>query len=747
MESPSLTIEVAIAAPVWHALTYRVPPELAQLIRPLTRLSVPMRGRLRLGFALNEPEQGEAEGLQQIGDVLDGVEAGQAFPPELKDFFIRAAAYYQAPLGQVLAWSLPSGLGSQAPADQPKSRQVTIVNPRQGRSEELPKPNTQAAALLSHLQQEGPQSLPHLKEHWPRAKVLITKLEAGGWVSLSHRPLVRDLLGHPLWPEPRPETLTTDQKGTWKQLEPALAAKNFSPFLLYGVTGSGKTELYVRACEAAMQAGRGALVLTPEIGLVLRLEGLLRDRLGAEKVAVLHSGLTPAQRRRQWMAIASGQARAVVGARSAVYAPLKDAGVICVDEEQDEAYKQEDHLRYNARDLALLRGQEQKSVVILGSATPAVTTWHRAHQGEMGLLSLPRRVKEAKLPSMEVVDLRRAGRLAGGFLSPRLHQELKQTVGQGRQAILFLNRRGYAPALLCPSCGQTVGCPACSLSLTLHRSQGRMVCHTCGHHRPIPQTCPNCEAPGEDLKPLGLGTEAVVETLRELEPAFRITRLDRDAAANPAKLRAVLKQISNQDVDVVVGTQMITKGHHFPLISLVGVLLADQALAIPDFRASERAYALLTQVAGRAGREGGPSKVIIQTYDPHHHALAAAMVHDSEGFYRAELAERKALGYPPFMRLMSLRLEGGDEKSTALAAQALAARLEEARSRLEPRAQILGPAPAPIARSQGRWRQLILIKSPTASGTASILRLGRHLMGGLPAGVRLVVDVDPLNLM
>lgn len=747
MESPSLTIEVAVAAPVWHALTYKVPAELARLIRPLTRLSVPMRGRLRLGFALNEPEPGETDGLQEIGDVLDDAGAGQAFPGELKDFFIRAAAYYQAPLGQVLAWSLPSGLGSQAPADQPKSRQVTIVNPRQGRASERPKPNTQANALLSDLQQEGPQSLPHLRERWPRAKALVTKLEAGGWVYLSHRPLVRDLLGRPLWPEPRPETLTKDQEAAWNELEPALAAKSFSQFLLYGITGSGKTELYVRACEAAMQAGRGALLLTPEIGLVLRLEGLLRDRLGADRVAVLHSGLTPAQRRGQWMSIVSGRAKTVVGARSAVYAPLRDVGVICVDEEQDEAYKQEDHLRYNARDLALLRGQEQKAVVILGSATPAVTTWHRAHQGEMGFLNLPRRVKEAKLPTMEVVDMRRAGRLAGGFLSSRLRQELKQTVEQGRQAILFLNRRGYAPALLCPSCGQTVGCPACSLSLTLHRSQGRMVCHTCGHQRPVPQTCPNCEAPGEDFKPLGLGTEAVVDTLQELEPALRIARLDRDTAANPAKLRAVLKRISNHEVDVVVGTQMITKGHHFPLIRLVGVLLADQALAIPDFRASERAYTLLTQVAGRAGREGGPSKVIIQTYDPHHHALAAAIAHDAEGFYRAELAERKALGYPPFMRLMSLRLEGGDEKSTTRAAQSLAARLEEARSRVEPRAQILGPAPAPIARSQGRWRQLILLKSPSASGAAGILRLGRHLMGGLPAGVRLAVDVDPLNLM
>ncbi len=738
-----------MAAPVWHALSYRVPPELANLIRPLTRLSVPMRGKPRLGFALSAPEPGQAEGLQAVADVLDDAATGQALPPELKDFFTRAAAYYQAPLGQVLAWSLPSGLGAQPQAAQPKSRQVAMVSVREGSALDRPRPSGQAAQLLDLLHHEGPQSLPQLKERWPRAKALVAKLEAAGLVSLRHRPLVRDLLGRPLWPEPRPERLTPDQNAAWTQLEPALRAKSFAPFLLYGVTGSGKTELYVRACETALEEGRGALVLTPEIGLVLRLEGLLRDRLGADIVAVLHSGLTPAERRGQWQAIAAGRARVVVGARSAVFAPLASLGVICVDEEQDEAYKQEDRLRYHARDLALLRGQEQKAVVILGSATPAVITWQRARNGGLCFLNLPHRVKEAKLPTMEVVDMRRAGRLAGGFLSLRLRQALKETVADGRQVILFLNRRGFAPALLCASCGQTMGCPACSLSLTLHRSPdgGRLVCHTCGHQRPVPQTCPNCGAAGESFKPLGLGTEAVVETLRDLEPGLRVARLDSDIAASPAKLRAVLKQVGRHEVDVVVGTQMITKGHHFPMISLVGVLLADQALSIPDFRASERAYTLITQVAGRAGREGGPSRVIVQAFDPHHHALASALSQDAEGFYATELAERRALGYPPFMRLLSLRLDGADETATASAANALAARLEEARLRLEPRAQLLGPAPAPIARSQNRWRFLLLLKSPTASGAASILRLARHLMGGLPPGVRLLVDVDPLNLM
>jgi primosomal protein N' (replication factor Y) len=488
------------------------------------------------------------------------------------------------------------------------------------------------------------------------------------------------------------------------------------------------------------------LVLTPEIGLALRLEGLLRDRLGAEVVAVLHSGLTPAARRGQWRAIASGHARVVVGARSAVFAPLADPGVICVDEEQDEAYKQEDRLRYHGRDLALLRGQEQSCPVLLGTATPAVTTWQRARAREMTLLSLPRRIGEARLPRMEVVDLRSAGRLEAGFLSGRLKQALADTVAQGRQAVLFLNRRGFAPAYICAACGKPVGCPACSLSLSLHQERGLLICHTCGHQRPLPPACPGCGGLAEGMKPLGLGTEAVASRLAEIMPGLRLARLDRDTATTPTQLRQVLRQVAEHQVDVVVGTQMIGKGHHFPLIGLVGVLLADQALALPDFRAAERAYTLLTQVAGRAGRAGGPGLVIVQTFDPHHHALRAAVTHQPEEFYRTELEERRALGYPPFTRLMLLRLDALNEGAAQRAAKGLCRRLEEARRRVAPEARLLGPAPAPVARVQSRWRWVALLKAPAASSLGAVLRLGLHLMGPLPAGVRLAVDVDPLSV-
>ena len=473
-DTPSdLMVEVAVAAPVWSSLTYAVPPDLAPLVRPLARLLVPLRGGSRLGFALGQPRPGRAEDLKPILDVLEEVGGPQLWPADLLGFFQRAAAYYQAPLGQVLAWCLPAGLGSgrvEAAGKGLRPEMMPVAAFRPGPAEKVPKPGTQAAALLEHLKDQGPASLAGLRELFPRASALVKRLEAAGWVSITHKPLVRDLLGRPLFPEPKPKEYTADQQKALAFLLPAIEQGGFHQFLVHGVTGCGKTEIYLAACQAALEKGRQALILTPEIGLCLRLEGLLRDRLGPKRVAVLHSGLTPAGRRGQWLAIAGGRAQVAVGARSAVFAPFSDPGVICVDEEQDEGYKQEDRLRYHARDLALLRGREQSCPVILGTATPAVTTWQRARRKEINLITMPRRIGAAVLPKMEVVDLRAEGKLGGGFLSRRLHKAIKDAKAAGEQAILFLNRRGFAPAVLCPACGKTLGCPACSVSLTFHQA-------------------------------------------------------------------------------------------------------------------------------------------------------------------------------------------------------------------------------------------------------------------------------------
>ncbi len=743
-----LVVEVALAAPLWQPLSYLVPAELAPLVGCLTRVLVPLRGRPKLGFALAPPRPGSPTGLKRLLDVLDDSRGAAALPPGLLGFFSRAAAYYGLPLGLVLAQALPAGLGSTrqalAPARRPGLVAVAAVRP-EGEASRL-RPESAAARLWRRLKAQGPTPLPELRAEFPRAAALGRELEARGLLTISHLPLVRDLLGRPLLPEPRPAALTADQAAALARLAPAIQARRFAPFLVEGVTGSGKTELYLAAAEAALALERQVLFLVPEIGLLLRLEGLLADRFGPERVAVLHSGLTPAARREMWRRIAGGQARLVAGARSAVFAPLAAPGLIVVDEEQDEAYKQEERFRYSARDLALLRGQEQGCPVVLGSATPSLASLHKAATGEYTPLVLPRRVRDQPLPAMELVDLRSAGKLVGGFLSPRLWELIKATVGEGRQALLFLNRRGYAPSVVCTRCGKPLGCPACDLSLTLHLARRRLVCHTCGHERGLPEICPACGAPAEELTPLGLGTEAVAERLKELAPAWRLARLDRDTVGDAKRLGALLRAIADHQVDVVIGTQMITKGHHFPGLALVGVLLADQALAVPDFRAAERAQILITQVAGRAGREGGPGRVVVQTYQPEHPALQAALAGDPAGFYQAELAERRALGYPPFTRLALLRLEAVDEAAAQQAARELAGRLGEAARRIEPQARVLGPAPAPVPRVQGRHRRLVLLKASSVAGRSAILRLALFRQGGLPAGVRLAVDIDPLTL-
>jgi primosomal protein N' (replication factor Y) len=741
-------LNLAMAAPLWQPLTYLAPDDLAPMIRPLTRVVAPLRGRPCLGFALESPVEGKAKGLKKIQDVLDGPGSPGVWPAEMLDFFQKTAAYYGQPLGMVLAGCLPAGLGApkKAEAREAAFASEAVANFRQGDPKRLPKPESQAGRILRLLRKKGSLAVSTLRPEFPRATPLCKQLESAGWAEITHRPLVKDILGQPLWPEPKPERFTPDQTAALETLLPAVREGNFAPFLLEGVTGSGKTEVYLAAVQEALDAGRQALVLTPEIGLCLRLEGLLANRFGTERVASMHSGLTPAARRGQWLAVASGRAVLASGARSAVFAPFTNPGVIIVDEEQDEAYKQEDRLRYNARDLALLRGREQSCPVILGTATPSAVSFHGAESGRLEKIAMPRRVKEVALPKVEVIDLRTAGRLRQGFLSPALHLALEKTLHQGNQAMLFLNRRGFAPALICPSCGKTVGCPSCSLSLTLHKKAGRLNCHTCGHSQPLPAACPWCGADGAQMKPLGLGTESVAEKLADVFPEARLCRLDRDTASNAKKLSQSLKEIAARKVDIIVGTQMITKGHHFPGLALVGVLMADQALAAPDFKAAERAYVLLTQVAGRAGREGGPGRVLVQTYDPDHHAVKAAVSHKPEEFYRVELEQRKALFYPPYSRLAGLKIESADPNRAGAFAAELARCLIRARREVDRSVQVLGPAQAPVFKTHGKHRFLIMVKAKSPTSREAVLRLGRHRAGAPPKGVKLVVDLDPNSL-
>ncbi|GBD26146.1 Primosomal protein N' [bacterium HR30] len=589
----------------------------------------------------------------------------------------------------------------------------------------------------------GFASLEELKANFPSATAKIRILEQVGILERVRLP------AEPPPPSPDPKAdpevrLTGHQDDAVRQLIAGLSA-GFQPFLLYGVTGSGKTEVYLRAAKACVDAGRSVLVLVPEISLTHQLVSSLKARFG-EAIAVLHSGLSARERWQCWERLASGTLRVAAGARSAVFAPVPNLGLIIVDEEHDSAYKQEEGLRYNARDVAVVRARLANCPIVLGSATPSLESYHNALQGRYRLLRLPERVDTRPLPVVEVVDLRGTNAQGRALpLSHTLYHALQANLANKQQSLLFLNRRGYARFLQCLQCGAVFSCPNCSVSLTYHQRNAALQCHHCGRTTPAPRYCPACE--GTAVAAWSAGTEQVELTLRRLFPHARIARLDRDVARQPAALAEVLEQWSAGRYDFLVGTQMVTKGHHVPNVTLVGVILADLSRNFPDFRSGERTFQLLTQVAGRAGRGEKPGRVIVQTYRPDDPILQWAARHDYEGFAQYELAHRGELSYPPFSRLVLARIEAPQEQE----AERIAAHFAQAARTLAGQGlDVLGPAPAPLLRLRGWYRWQVLLRSKhsalarkSAAGARTIVR------EGLPRNtrVRIILDVDPQSLL
>lgn len=518
----------------------------------------------------------------------------------------------------------------------------------------------------------------------------------------------------------------------------------FSPFLLHGVTGSGKTEVYLRVIAEALRIGRTALVLVPEISLTPQLAARFRARFG-DQVAILHSGLSEQARLGEWSRLRRGEATIAVGARSAVFAPLARLGVIVVDEEHDGSFKQDEGVRYHARDVALVRAQRAGAVCVLGSATPSLETATHAQRGPYRRLALTQRPTARPMPSVEVIDLRTYMPDGDAMLSAPLRTAIGETLAAGDQTILFLNRRGFATFVLCKACGHAFRCPHCSVSLTYHRHSDRLSCHYCGYQQRVPSACPSCGAT-EAIERKGLGTEKVADAVAEAFPAARVARLDRDVASG-AKIEAVLARVARREIDILVGTQMVTKGHDFPGVTLVGVLCADTGLNIPDFRASERTFQLLAQVAGRAGRGERPGRVLIQTYRPTAPAVVAAAAHDYAQFFSAELAERAELGYPPHGRLIAVRVDGADPHEVAGTAQRLAQIAEglSRRPELAGAVEVRGPVPAPIERLRGRTRWQLWLRSAERH---ALRRVARGVLSAeVASGVRVGLDVDPISTM
>jgi len=599
------------------------------------------------------------------------------------------------------------------------------------------------AALLRELAAGGPLATSVLAGRFKGAAGLLRSLERRGLVSVETPPAPFpasvDLGGE----EGIAFTLNEEQQIACREIGAAVTGKRTETFLLHGVTGSGKTEVYLRAVADSLRIGRQALVLVPEITMTHQIVGRLHARFG-DRLAVLHSGLRPSERLAQWERLRRGRTPIAVGARSALFAPTEELGVIVIDEEHDTAYKNEEGFRYHARSLALRRARAASCPLILGSATPALETRHAAERSQLRRISLRNRVGGRPLPSVELVNLdRERALLPRGrrlILSALLLRGMRDALQEKGQCILFLNRRGFSTQIICFECHHVERCKHCDISLTYHAGVGQLRCHYCDFQTPPPEICPSCG--GRETALLGVGTERLEEEVRTHFPDARIARLDRDTAASRGAVEAILRGLRAGEVDVLIGTQMVAKGHDFPGVRLVGVVNADLGLHFPDFRAAERTFQLLTQVAGRAGRGGSPGRVIVQSFDPDHYAIRPVLDHDYERFYAEEIAHRSALGYPPFGRLAQIVVSGTEEE----AARDAAARLLGAVPSPEG-CEVLGPAPAPIARLRGRYRFHLLIKGSDHSAVWQTARRLADASEKLPAAIRARVDVNPVDML
>jgi len=599
--------------------------------------------------------------------------------------------------------------------------------------------------LQQLLQEQGQEIVAarDIRRQYSGASKALGKLEKRGLVRAQQRRVYRNPFGETLAFFPEPEQLSDEQQQVLSVIETAVEKKCYATFLLHGVTGCGKTEVYLKAAAKTIENGRDVLVLVPEIALATQLEAHFVSRFG-DQVVLLHSGLSQGERYAQWSLAATGMAKIVIGARSAVFAPLRDPGLIVVDEEHDSAYKQEDGLRYQGRDLAVLRAHMNGAVVILGSGTPTISSYAACRSGKFELLQMAKRVMDRPLPEVRVVDLRKKeAKKRGDAIGVALQTEIENNLLRGKQSILLLNRRGFSSTYLCLDCGEPVCCSHCHVSLTYHKSKSRLVCHYCGFSMQENVICSGCRS--HNLIPVGFGTERVEHEVRQKFPDARVARIDSDTAGNRKKFLALLKQMHNREIDILIGTQMIAKGHDFPHVTLVGVVWADGGLSIPDFRAAERTYQLLSQVAGRAGRGEDLGRVIIQTLRPEHYAVQLARQHDYLSLYEKEMEIRRNPQFPPYLRMVNIKVSGTKEGQVQATAAQVAQLCRQASNK---KAEVLGPAPSPIDRIRDRYRWQVLLKGENRKVLHHVCtEILEHYARLTKGDIRIAIDVDPESMM
>lgn len=803
-----LYAEVAIPLPLNKAFTYSIPRELAGQAALGKRALVPFGRRTLAGFIIGLGAS-PAEGLTGIRPVIDIIDPFPLVDEARLGFYRWLSAYYFAPIGTVMELICPapvtiksrrfvyltpageaavgraSGLAREILEAAFTRAAISVLLKRfKGRAvyatverlkkdgylreEEAARQSAQAvyeeywtarvfgadvdgllkktpaqARLLRFLVENGETSKTALKDALGAVVPGLKALEGKGFVTVRKVRENRDPLAG-LAPRHTPFEPNVEQKAAIETITGAFKKGGFAPFLLYGVTGSGKTLVYLHVLEEAVRAGRKAIFLTPEIALTPWPAAYLAARFPG-RVAVAHSGLTPGERLDEWERIAAGNVDIVVGARSALFTPLSGLGMIIVDEEHETSYKQDDGVRYHARDAALMLGKTLGITVVLGSATPSVETFYNAKTGKITPLHLRKRVEERPLPQVEVLDMKAEPRQ---IISGRLKGLLTETLANGAQSLLFLNRRGFSNFIICRDCGNTFKCLNCSVTLTMHKGAGELRCHYCDFAMPLPNVCPRCD--GRRLVQPGVGTERLEEEVRALCPQARVGRMDRDTTRRRGSAKAIIDAVEGKKIDCLLGTQMVSKGHHFPGITLVGVISGDTSLNMPDFRAAERTFQIITQAAGRAGRGDDPGHVVIQTMTPEHYCFECAKGHDYDRFFEEELEMRRDAVYPPFARLCAIRIEGVKEERVIAVADELKA--TAAKFAAEGYGiRFLGPAPAPLARLKGRYRHQMLVKAEGRANLNRLLEAVRAVKaafdGRRHAGITLIIDMDPAAIM
>jgi len=714
---------------------YAVPPELEPAVRVGVRVHVPFGRRYASGYVVGLAAHSSHPRLRPIAAV-----AGDR--PYLSDRLIELARwmseYYCAPVEQAIRAVLPGAIRRRGARFKTCAWVRLTEAARPERDDKL---SDRQRRIVERLR-AGPAPLADLRRELGVSAAPVRALQKKGWVELAERTVERAPLAGREILRTEPLTLTPAQAQALAAVTQRIDGGNGGVVLLYGVTGSGKTEVYLQAIRHTLARGGGAIVLVPEIALTPQTVERFHSRFG-NRVAVLHSHLSEGERHDEWHRIRDGGADIVVGARSAVFAPVPRLGLIVVDEEHEPTYKQEEAPRYSARDVAVMRGRLERCAVVLGSATPSLESWHNARSGKYALACLPERADNRRMPAVRIVDLRleteRQGR--GAIFSRELLEAMRLRLERREQTILFLNRRGYATTLLCPRCGHVARCDHCSVSCTYHRTDETMRCHICGRSRPAPVRCPQCQDPA--FKFTGVGTQKVEAAAAKCFPQARIARIDADVTTRRDAYDRIFGEFRSGRTDILIGTQMIAKGLHFPNVTLVGVIYADLSLHLPDFRAGERTFQLLAQVAGRAGRGEVAGEVIVQTYTPFHAAVQAARRQDYPAFCDQEEEFRRELNYPPFSHLVCLTLRGASEERVRYCATALAQRLAAA---VRPDVTVAEASPAPLARAKGLYRYQVLMRCRSTRAMTEPLKQTLSAFK-LPSDVALAVDVDALNLL